>query len=180
MSTHVFGTHDDATLTQLADVAQFAVHTALMADGHRGYVMPIGGVAAYLGQVSPIGVGVDIACGNAAIMTDLHLEDFWPSQLRQPADEIAASIGFGLGQPTNLSDDAPVDHPLFEHDAWDVIPAKVRGNLRERARTQLGTVGGGNHYVDVFCDEEERIWVGVHFGSRGMGFIMAHGFVSLA
>jgi tRNA-splicing ligase RtcB (3'-phosphate/5'-hydroxy nucleic acid ligase) len=45
---------------------------------------------------------------------------------------------------------------------------------------QLGTVGGGNHYVDVFTDEDDRVWVGVHFGSRGLGFIAAHGFVALA
>jgi tRNA-splicing ligase RtcB len=52
--------------------------------------------------------------------------------------------------------------------------------LKERARSQLGTVGGGNHYVDVFRDEQDRVWVGVHFGSRGLGFITAHGFVALA
>jgi tRNA-splicing ligase RtcB len=175
----VFGTHDERTLAQLADVARRAVRVALMADGHVGYVMPIGGVAAYRGRVSPIGVGVDIACGNAAILTDIRADGV-RSHLEELADEIADSIGFGMQRPTNESDDAPVDHPLFESPSWDAIPAKLRGNLRERARSQLGTVGGGNHYVDVFEDEGGSVWVGVHFGSRGLGFITAHGFVALA
>ena len=71
----ILGQHDEATLRQLDDVAERAERVALMADGHRGYVMPIGGVASYRGMVSPIGVGVDIACGNAAIRTDLLLSD---------------------------------------------------------------------------------------------------------
>ncbi|NNF28194.1 MAG: RtcB family protein [Gemmatimonadetes bacterium] len=176
----VFGTHDEHTLAQLRAVAKRAVTVALMADGHRGYVMPIGGVAAYDGRVSPIGVGVDIACGNAAIRTDLTAEEIRP-HLDELADEIAATIGFGLDRPQNTAADAPVGHPLFESSAWDAVPdARTREELRARARTQLGTVGGGNHYVDVFADEEGRVWVGVHFGSRGLGFISAHGYVALA
>ncbi len=71
----VFGTHDEATRAQLAKVAEHARKVALMADGHVGYVMPIGGVAAYDNQVSVVGVGFDIGCGNAAIRTDLTLEE---------------------------------------------------------------------------------------------------------
>ena len=70
----VFGEHDDKTLAQLRDVASRADRAALMADGHLGYVMPIGGVAAYHDTVSVVGVGFDIACGNAAIRTDLTFE----------------------------------------------------------------------------------------------------------
>ena len=69
----VFGEHEPNTLAQLDDVASRAERAALMADGHLGYVMPIGGVAAYRDQVSVVGVGFDIACGNAAIRTDLSL-----------------------------------------------------------------------------------------------------------
>ncbi|HET8625315.1 MAG TPA: RtcB family protein, partial [Gemmatimonadales bacterium] len=71
----IFGTHDDNTRAQLARVAQRARKVALMADGHVGYVMPIGGVAAYDNAVSVVGVGFDIACGNAAIRTDATLDD---------------------------------------------------------------------------------------------------------
>ncbi|RKQ88555.1 RtcB family protein [Brockia lithotrophica] len=176
----VFGRHDEETLRQIEDVARHAVRAALMADGHVGYVMPIGGVAAFEHAVSVAGVGFDIACGNAAILTDLYLDDL-KDHLEEIADEIQATISFGLGR-TNRAPDAPVDHPLFESEAWDAIPAprSEREELREKARMQLGTVGGGNHYVDVFADEEDRIWVGVHFGSRGLGYTIARGFLALA
>ncbi|MHB1329291.1 MAG: RtcB family protein [Gemmatimonadales bacterium] len=180
----IFGAHDEGTLVQIADVASRAQRVALMADGHVGYVMPIGGVAAYLDQVSVVGVGFDIACGNAAIRTDRRLSDFEPDPARQPralaalADAIADTVSFGVGRK-NQSDDAPVDHPLFDDDAWDAVPAPHRPALREKARGQLGTVGSGNHYVDVFADETETLWVGVHFGSRGFGHTVASGFLAL-
>src|SRR5262247_2569034 len=89
-STVVFGEHEPNTLKQLQDVASRAKRAALMADGHLGYVMPIGGVAAYREQVSVVGVGFDIACGNAAIRTDLSLHDTpeFGSRLDEMADEI--------------------------------------------------------------------------------------------
>lgn len=175
----IFGNHDKKTLAQYADVASRAKYAALMADGHMGYVMPIGGVAAYDGLVSPVGVGFDIACGNAAILTDKHIDDYSPERLTELANEIQSTISFGVGRKNN-ADDAPVDDPLFEDAAWQAIPAQHRGNLREKARSQLGTVGSGNHYVDVFHDERGRVWVGVHFGSRGFGHGIASGFMALA
>lgn len=181
----IFGEHDEKTLAQLRQVAKRAERAALMADGHLGYVMPIGGVAAYRDEVSVVGVGFDIACGNAAIQTDLHLNDLGAEgaelglRLNQIADEISGTVSFGIGR-SNEADDAPTDHQLFEDEAWDAIPAKHRRNLREKARAQLGTVGSGNHYVDVFADESDHIWVGVHFGSRGFGHTVASAFLALA
>ncbi len=180
----VFGMHDENTLRQLEKVAERAARVALMADGHVGYVMPIGGVAAYRDQVSVVGVGFDIACGNAAIRTDLTLDALGKNPgkqdkaLREIADEIQDAISFGVGRK-NRADDAPVDAPLFEAAAWDAIPAKQRGPLRDKARAQLGTVGSGNHYVDVFVDETGVLWVGVHFGSRGFGHAVASAFLAL-
>jgi tRNA-splicing ligase RtcB len=179
-SVTIFGEHEPGTVAQLHDVASRAERAALMADGHVGYVMPIGGVAAYDNQVSVVGVGFDIACGNAAIRTDLTLHGTPGLADRLPAiaDEIQDVVSFGIGRK-NRSDDAPVDHPLFASDAWSALPGNVAGNLRDKARAQLGTVGSGNHYVDVFVDEHDAIWVGVHFGSRGFGFGVAHGFLAL-
>ena len=177
--TAVFGTHDENTRMQLQDVASRAELSALMADGHLGYVMPIGGVAAYKEKVSVVGVGFDIACGNAAIRTDLSLSDI-SDKLTDFADEIAAKVSFGVGRNNNAND-APVSHPLFESDAWSLISNRSeRDNLRAKARNQLGTVGSGNHYVDVFVDETGMIWVGVHFGSRGFGHTVASGFLNLS
>lgn len=173
----IFGEHELNTLNQLHDVASRAEKAALMADGHMGYVMPIGGVAAYRDKVSVVGVGFDIACGNAAIRTDLKLADVAP-QLSTLADEIQDQISFGIGMK-NRSADAPDEHTLFDAAAWDAVPASHRDTLREKARAQLGTVGSGNHYVDVFADETDTIWVGVHFGSRGFGHTVASAFLAL-
>ena len=176
----IFGAHDEKTLAQLKDVASRAERVALMADGHLGYVMPIGGVAAYRDKVSVVGVGFDIACGNAAIRTNRRLDEYTRRDLELLADEVQRTLSFGVGR-TNRADDAPVDHPLFEDSAWDAVPGRhERDSLRAKARNQLGTVGGGNHYVDVFADENAEIWVGVHFGSRGLGHTVASGFLSLS
>jgi tRNA-splicing ligase RtcB len=176
-SPKVFGQHDERTIIQLQDVASRAEKAALMADGHVGYVMPIGGVAAYHNKVSVVGVGFDIACGNAAIRTDMKLSDAPP--LAELADGIASTVSFGIGRK-NRADDAPTDHPLFDDPAWSAAPAQQRQALKDKARGQLGTVGSGNHYVDVFADETETLWVGVHFGSRGFGHGVASGFLSLS
>jgi tRNA-splicing ligase RtcB len=180
----IFGNHDEKTIVQFNHVREHAVDAALMADGHVGYVMPIGGVAAYRDQVSVVGVGFDIACGNAAIRTDLTLEslgrnpDEVQRTLTQLADGIAATVSFGVGRK-NRADDAPVDHELFDEPTWDAVPAKHRQALEVKARQQLGTVGSGNHYVDVFADERGALWVGVHFGSRGFGHTVASAFLAL-
>ena len=180
----IFGNHDEQTVIQLQKVAQRAERAALMADGHVGYVMPIGGVAAYRDKLSVVGVGFDIACGNAAIRTDLTLDALGRDEkevharLNAVADEIAASVSFGIGRK-NRADDAPVDHPLFEDEAWMAVPGKERGALKQKARGQLGTVGSGNHYVDVFADETGALWVGVHFGSRGFGHAVASAFLAI-
>src|SRR5688572_29945920 len=127
----IFGTHDENTRLQLARVAERARKVALMADGHAGYVMPIGGVAAYDNQVSVVGVGFDIACGNAAIRTDAKLTDLGANEeavrheLTRLAYEIAGTISFGMGRK-NRSDDAPTDDPLFDDAAWDAAPGEQR------------------------------------------------------
>lgn len=179
--TKIFGEHEDHTLEQLHDVASRAERAALMADGHLGYIMPIGGVTAYSRRVSVAGVGFDIACGNAAIRTNLTREDL-PEEVGELADEIFDRLEFGVGR-VNQEDDAPEDHPLFGDDRWGLIPEDHqrdgRGPLKEKARNQLGTIGGGNHYVDVFTDEEGVVWVGVHFGSRGFGHTVASNFLAL-
>src|SRR5438045_9160661 len=111
--TKVFGQHDEKTIKQLEDVASRAEAAALMADGHLGYVMPIGGVAAYDQKVSVVGVGFDIACGNCAIRTDLTLEQLCgltsadrarnPSRiignavLNEFAELLQSDLSFGIG-----------------------------------------------------------------------------------
>lgn len=187
--TNIFGTHDANTIEQFREVEKRAIRAALMSDGHYGYIMPVGGVAAYDNEVSVHGVGFDIACGNCAIKTDMHISELGetPETLHRILDGIAnkiqRTISFGIGRK-NTKDDAPTDHPLFDDPVWSIISKRTLTSnmhkLREKAQEQLGTVGSGNHYVDVFHDEDGVIWVGVHFGSRGLGHTIASGFLALA
>jgi tRNA-splicing ligase RtcB len=162
----VFGEPVDAgALEQIRACARDAAGAALMADHHVGYSMPIGGVVAYEGAVSPSGVGYDIACGNKAVRLDVPLHEV-RRRIGAIMDDIVEAVSFGIGRRNK----EPVDHELFDDPAWTLEPV---AKLRDLAAGQLGTVGSGNHYVDVFADEEDRVWVGVHFGSRGLGHRIA-------
>lgn len=172
----IYGKHDQKTIEQFNRVMKNADRGALMADGHIGYVMPIGGVAAYKGVISPSGVGYDIACGNMAVMLDIKSEEI-KDNLDGTLDWIQSNISFGIGRKNKKK----VDHEIFDDcKLWLAYDKKVREKLHELAREQLGTVGSGNHYIDIFEDEKENIWVGVHFGSRGLGHRTATGFMNLA
>jgi tRNA-splicing ligase RtcB len=147
----------------------------LCADHHPGYSQPIGGAVAYEGHVSPSGVGYDIGCGNKAARTELTRADLDAlGGVERVMREITRRISFGMGVPAAER----VDHPVLDRIRHaDFAPQR---RLARLAESQLGTVGSGNHYVNVMEDEEGRIWVGVHFGSRGFGHRTATGFLALA
>src|SRR3954463_600941 len=173
MTTKIFGTHDEATIAQIHRcVAAGGERGVLCADGHKGYAQPIGGVVAYADKISLSGVGFDIACGNLAILTDAKRNDIAP-RIQQVMDDVVRDIPFGIGQKSKMR----VEHELFDDPAWKLKPMS---ELKSTGADQLGTVGGGNHYVDVFADEQDRIWVGVHFGSRGLGHKTATHFLRAA
>ena len=173
MTPVIFGQHDEATLKQIETcLAAGGEKAVLCADGHKGYAQPIGGVVAYKNKVSISGVGFDIACGNLAIRTDATESAVAPN-IRTIMDDVVNNISFGIGR-TNKN---KVDHALFDDEAWSLHPLK---QWKHMAQEQLGTVGSGNHYVDVFADEQGRIWVGVHFGSRGLGHKSATHFLKAA
>ena len=172
----IFGEHDEATLKQITvcgtdhDGSGLVAGATLCADGHKGYSMPIGGVVAYRNAVSPSGVGYDIACGNKAVRLDVPADEV-RKNIAALMDDIWKTLSFGVGR----RNDETVEHPLFESDSWKVWPEAFR-DLKQKARVQLGTIGSGNHYVDLFIDESDEVWIGVHFGSRGFG----HGVATLA
>src|SRR3954462_12753875 len=171
--TKIFGQHDDATIRQIDTcVAAGGERGVLCADGHKGYAQPIGGVVAYKDKISVRGVGFDIACGNLAIRTDATLSQVAPA-IETIMDDVVRDISFGVGRSSKTR----IDHELFDDEAWQLKPMR---DLKATAADQLGTVGGGNHYVDIFADEDDRIWVGVHFGSRGLGHKTATHFLKAA
>jgi tRNA-splicing ligase RtcB (3'-phosphate/5'-hydroxy nucleic acid ligase) len=177
MNVKTFGPVDQRSLEQLercmrAGDAEFGV---LCADHHPGYSQPIGGGIAYEGYVSPSGVGFDIGCGNLAAQTDLARSDLDAlGGVEAVMRQITRRISFGMGMAATER----VDHPVL--DRIRVADFEPQRRLAPLAESQLGTVGSGNHYVNLMEDEDGRIWVGVHFGSRGFGHKTASGFLALA
>lgn len=171
-----FGDVEPASRQQIErclDAAGESSRGVLCADHHKGYSMPIGGVVSSSNVVMPAGVGYDIACGNCAVQTPLRAADV---DIRRVMDEVWRTISFGMGR---TNDERIADHPVF--DAIAKSPVGEQRKLLSLARGQLGTVGGGNHYVDLFEDRAGgSLWVGVHFGSRGLGHKTASGFLALA
>jgi tRNA-splicing ligase RtcB (3'-phosphate/5'-hydroxy nucleic acid ligase) len=175
VSLTVIGDHEERTVQQLERCVQAEEGAAgvLCADGHVGYSQPVGGAVAYRNHISVSGVGYDIGCGNKAVRTDLRHEDI-AADLPRIMDTIVERISFGVGR----HNDEPVDHPVLDAiRGADVGPQRA---LLDLAAKQLGTVGAGNHYVDLFADEDGLVWIGVHFGSRGFGHKTATHYLALA
>lgn len=171
----VWGTPiDPGALAQIRTCAKTADKVAMMADHHKGYAVPIGGVVAYRDAISPSGVGFDIGCGNKAVMTDMPADEL-RANIGRIMTDVFSTISFGVGR----TNDEKVEHEIFDrdHPGWDVGDLK---SLKRMAQNQLGTVGSGNHYVDLFTDECDRVWIGVHFGSRGLGHKTATYFLNKA
>ena len=167
----VWGDPLDNAVEQILNCTGDASAAALMADHHLGYSVPIGGVLAYEDKLSPAGVGYDIACGNKAVRLNVPAAEV-KAHIKPIMDDIWRTISFGVGRKNK----EPVDHPLLDDDpAWSLPVAR---KLKKLAAEQLGTVGSGNHYVDIFVDEQSRVWLGVHFGSRGLGHRLATHFIN--
>jgi len=143
------------------------------ADGHLGYAQPVGGVIGYEGQISISGVGFDIACGNMAVRLDVRHAEI-AERAAVILGDIRDAVSFGVGR----ANAERVAHAVLDDDAeWD---ASGMADYRQKAAAQLGTVGSGNHYVDLMRDEDGFVWIGVHFGSRGLGHTSATRYLKLA
>ena len=181
MKTTIFGQHEEGTLRQFDNcLATGQVGGGVLcADGHYGYSQPVGGVIAYKEQVAPSGVGYDIACGNKAVRTNLVYDDI-REDMKVIMDDVAKRISFGVGRKNKKK----IDHEVFDDGRWDVYRTfgqQEHDILKKLAYEQLGTVGAGNHFVDIFVDEAtSEVWVANHFGSRGFGHKTASGFLNLA
>lgn len=160
----IIGNHEANTIAQAQNcLDKGADKFILCADGHLGYGHPIGGVAAYKNKISISGVGFDIACGNMAVKLPVKYEEFEPEDWAHLGQKIANRISFGVGRVNQTT----VEADFLDTEAnWE---NEALIGLKDLAASQLGTVGSGNHYVDVFKDQDGFIWIGVHFGSRGLG-----------
>ena len=136
---------------------------ALMADAHAGKGSTVGSVIATQGAIIPAAVGVDIGCGMIAVETDLTSHSL-PDDLSQLHAAIRTSVPAGVGRGHEGNRDV---------DALELLGAtgstELSDKQRSTARAQFGSLGSGNHFVEVCLDERDRVWVVVHSGSRGIG-----------
>jgi tRNA-splicing ligase RtcB len=156
---------DELTTEQAARTARLPIlagHLALMPDAHFGIGATIGSVIATETAVIPSAVGVDIGCGMAARRLELRVDQLPDAGLDGWVNQMRRDVPAGLGNWHGTTSDAAL--------AWmndNPPPATLR--KPGRAAEQLGTLGSGNHFVELAADEEERVWILLHSGSRGGG-----------
>src|SRR5438876_5385294 len=162
---------------QLANVAQLPIvfqHVAAMPDVHAGIGATVGSVIATRGAIVPAAVGVDIGCGMMAVRTSLTASDL-PDSLAKLRLGIEAAVPHGgVGLKGGWKDGVPnavgrlfADSGLARGlEELEEKHPSVRG---AQSVTHLGSLGGGNHFIEVCLDEEERVWAMLHSGSRGIG-----------
>jgi tRNA-splicing ligase RtcB len=167
---------ESQALTQLRNIASLpwvVHHVAAMADVHLGIGATVGSVIAMKDAVCPAAVGVDIGCGMMAIETNLDPNDLGKlSELRSEL-EATVPVGFAahetLTKTHNMLTDIAVE-ALFNKFKF-LVP--VVGDVESRARHQIGTLGGGNHFIEVCLDTDNHVWVMLHSGSRNIGKTLA-------
>jgi len=169
---------DDATIAQAERASRLpfvAGHVALMPDAHLGIGATVGSVIPTDGAVIPAAVGVDIGCGMVAVETSLAAADL-PDSLDRVLPLVERRIPAGVGQG-HAAVAADADDRLAELGA----PAtELSARQRATALTQFGTLGSGNHFVEVCLDERDRVWVVLHSGSRGIGNQLAKRHIEVA
>jgi tRNA-splicing ligase RtcB len=161
------GELDPRTLEQATNVSNlpFAIdHVALMPDGHAGYGMPIGGVLFADKAVVPYAIGVDIGCGVALVETDLTVDDLRQGILEKVLAEIDRGVPTGF-----YTLKTAVDREVALAEMGVAKPESVKDVWFDRALSQLGTLGGGNHFLELQRDEAGTVFVMLHSGSRNLG-----------
>ncbi|MGL4352790.1 MAG: RtcB family protein [Aeromonas popoffii] len=158
------------TLSQMHEsmANDFVVKGALMPDAHAGYSLPIGGVVMTEGCIVPAWVGYDIGCGMRGVRTNIIREDMTTERLEKVKGLVLKSVPMGQ----NKHPRAKANEHKFEKMLTLFTPLGQE-IANTRGMGQLGTLGGGNHFVEIGYDEENWVWVCVHSGSRGVGHAIA-------
>ena len=146
-----------------ADLPFVEPHVALMPDAHFGYGATVGSVIPTKGAIIPSAVGVDIGCGMIAAKLPLSAKDL-PDDLGKLHTRIAMAVPSGMGKGHDIGDG---DTSLMPD--WPLTASEWGKNWKESALKQFGSLGSGNHFVEVCLDENEDVWVVLHSGSRGIG-----------
>lgn len=158
------GNPEQGAIDQAMNIAKHPClvgNVCLMPDTHQGYGMPIGGVAAFANAICPNMVGVDIGCGMLSVKTNIRANELSRESLQEITDKIKASVPVGF----NWHKEPNKNHPVFSND-WDL---PVCGRERERAELQIGTLGGGNHFIEIQRGDDGFVYFMIHSGSRNLG-----------
>jgi tRNA-splicing ligase RtcB len=158
---------EEGALQQAKDLANLSIaykHIAIMPDAHQGYGMPIGGVLATKDAIIPNAVGVDIGCGMCSLKT--NLENIDQAELKNVMGIIRRTVPVGFKH-----------HSEKQSEDW-MPPLKedlpIVCQEYERALSQIGTLGGGNHFIEIQHGSDGYIWIMVHSGSRNIGYTVAN------
>ncbi|WP_425532206.1 RtcB family protein [Aromatoleum anaerobium] len=177
---------DEKSKAQLANLAQMPFihhHVAAMPDAHVGIGATIGSVIATHKAIIPAAVGVDIGCGMVAARLSLTANDIDDRSLRAVFEQISHDVPVGRAQHCDDTVRAEAVRP-FEARLKALTERhpqllKAFGKVSKWTH-QMGTLGGGNHFIEICLDEADRVWVMLHSGSRGIGNAMADYFIQLA
>ena len=171
-----------AALQQLRNIASlpWVVGVRVMPDVHLGKGATVGSVIAMSQAVAPAAVGVDIGCGMAAVKTTLRLEDL-PDDLHPLRSQIERAVPVGFAGHQRPLDGAALVGGEWRRfwDGFDELDRAV-ADQEKKARQQLGSLGGGNHFIEVCADDDGAIWVMLHSGSRGIGNLLAQAHMARA
>ena len=176
---------DLASIEQLRNVARLPFvfhHVAAMPDVHAGMGATIGSVIATKGAVIPAAVGVDVGCGMLAVRTNLLREEFTDQDLELLMVEILKCVPVGREQRHKTRIRKHVCEP-FEDGLADILsqePDMLKPMVKSDWRAQMGTLGSGNHFIELAADEKNKLWIMLHTGSRGVGNTMASFFIKRA
>lgn len=175
-------TVEDQAMRQLHNIAALPwtfKHVAVMPDVHYGKGATVGSVIAMRDAVSPAAVGVDIGCGMTAVRTSLTAEDL-PASLGRLRGllERAVPVGFGQHRSTAFTTQDAQDWDTF-WKAFDELTPTVKANS-QKALHQMGTLGSGNHFIEICLDTTKNVWVMLHSGSRGIGNLLAQHHIEVA
>lgn len=179
---------EDKALQQLRNVASMPFifkHVAVMPDVHWGMGATVGSVIASKGAIIPAAVGVDIGCGMMAVRTTLHANDM-PDNLHAIRSAIEASVPHGRSDNGGVNDIGAHREPIA---APEQLVKRLKhitdthqkiSRAASRAWNHCGTLGTGNHFIELCLDEDQRVWVMLHSGSRGIGNAIGQHFINLA
>ena len=159
---------EDGALQQVKNIANLPFvykWVAVMPDSHQGYGMPIGGVVALDGIISPNMVGVDIGCGMCAVNTHIKTSEVTQGQLREILGKIREVVPVGFAHHKTAQDESLMPDMIIVDDDADLICEQEY----ENALTQIGTLGGGNHFIELQKSGNDELWIMIHSGSRNLG-----------